>query len=145
MKVEILHRTSQEAIATYDVPDLSILDFQEWEDLTELKGIPLSCLKSRVSKLVASKDSEVQQPRPNPEAVDFYLPDPIKNRMLSRIANSETDGAESPELFLDKLNEVTEQASMPMLKTSTVLSAVVTEILQNHSPHSDYEVRISDG
>ena len=145
MKVEILHQTSQKATATYDVPDLSIPDFQEWGDLIELEGIPLSCLKNRVSKLVDSKDPEAQQPRPNPEAVDFYLPDPIKNRMLSRIAKSETDAEESSELFLDKLNEVTEQVSMPMLKASTVLSAVVTEILQNHSPHSDYEVRISDG
>lgn len=135
MKVEILHHTSQEAIATYDVPDLSILDFQEWQDFSERVVIPLNCLKERVAEL-DSIDPETGEPVSGPKTVDFYLPDPLKDLVISQLTNLKTDTEESPD---------TESVSTSVLKSSTILSAVVTEILQNHSPHSDYEVRISDG
>lgn len=135
MKVEILHHTSQEAIATYDVPDLSILDFQEWQDFSERVVIPLNCLKERVAEL-DSIDPETGEPVSGPKTVDFYLPDPLKDRVIFQLTNLKTGTEESPD---------TESVSTSVLKSSTVLSAVVTEILQNHSPHSDYEVRISDG
>lgn len=135
MKVEILHCTSQEAIATYDVPYLSILDFQEWQDFSEPVVIPLSCLKDRVAEL-DSIDPETGEPVSGPKTVDFYLPDPLKDRVIFQLTNLKTDTEESPD---------TESVSTSVLKSSTILSAVVTEILQNHSPHSDYEVRISDG
>ena len=135
MKVEIFHRTSQEVIEPYDVPDLSILDFQEWQDFSEPVVIPLSCLKKHVEEL-DSIDPETSEPVSGPKTVDFYLPDPLKDLVISQLTNSETDTEESPD---------TESVSTSVLKSSTILSAVVTEILQNHSPHSDYEVRISDG
>ncbi len=135
MKVEIFHRTSQEVIEPYDVPDLSILDFQEWQDFSEPVVIPLSCLKKHVEEL-DSIDPETSEPVSGPKTVDFYLPDPLKDRVISQLTNLETDTEESPD---------TESVSTSVLKSSTILSAVVTEILQNHSPHSDYEVRISDG
>ena len=135
MKVEILHRTSQEAIATYGVPDLSILDFQEWQDFSEPVVIPLNCLKERVAEL-DSIDPETGEPVSGPKTVDFYLPDPLKDRVIFQLTNLKTDTEESPD---------TESVSTSVLKSSTILSAVVTEILQNHSPHSDYEARISDG
>ena len=135
MKVEILHCTSQEVIATYDVRDLSILDFQEWKDLSEPEVIPLNCLKSRVAELDAM-DPETREPVSGPKEVDFYLPDPLKKRVISRLTNHETETEESPD---------PESVSTSVLKSSTILSAVVTEILHNHNPHSDYKVRISDG
>ena len=135
MKVEILHRTSQEEIKPYDVPDLSILDFQEWQDFSEPVVIPLSCLKEHVAEL-DSIDPETSEPVSGLKTVDFYLPDPLKDLVISQLTNSETDTEESPDM---------ERVSTSVLKSSTILSAVVTEILQNHSPHSDYEVRISDG
>lgn len=136
MKVEILHHTSQEAIATYDVPYLSILDFQEWQDfIREPVVIPLNCLKERVAEL-DSIDPETGEPVSGPKTVDFYLPDPLKDLVICQSTNPETDTEESPD---------TESVSTSVLKSSTILSAVVTEILQNHSPHSDYKARISDG
>ena len=135
MKVEIIRCATQESVVTYDVPDFSILNFQEWKGLSESEVIPLNCLESRVAKL-DSIDPETRKPVSDPKAVDFYLPDPLKNRVSSQLTNHETDTEEPPD---------PESVSTSELKASTVLSAVVTEILQNHSPHSDYKVRISDG
>ena len=135
MKVEITRCATQESVVTYDVPDLSILDFQEWKNLSEPEVIPLNCLKSRVAELDAM-DPETREPVSGPKTVDFYLPDPLKNRVNSQLTNHETDTEESPD---------PESVSTSELKASTVLSAVVTEILQNHSPHSDYKVRFFDG
>ena len=135
MKVEIIHCATQKSVVTYDVRDLSILEFQEWKNLSEPEVIPLNCLKSRVGELDAM-DPETGEPVSIPKGVDFYLPDPLKNRVISQITNHETDTDEPPD---------PESVSTLVLKASTVLSAVVTEILQNHSPHSDYKVRISDG
>ena len=135
MKVEIIRCATQESVVTYDVPDFSILNFQEWKGLSESEVIPLNCLESRVAKL-DSIDPETRVPVSSLERVDFYLPNPLKNRVVSQIANQETGTEESPD---------PESVSTSKLKASTVLSAVVTEILQNHSPHSDYKVRISDG
>ena len=120
---------------TYDVPDFSILNFQEWKGLSESEVIPLNCLESRVAKL-DSIDPETRKPVSDPKTVDFYLPDPLKNRVISQFTNHETDTEESPD---------PESVSTSELKARTVLSAVVTEILQNHSPHSDYKVRFYDG
>ena len=135
MKVEIIHCATQKSVVTYDVRDLSILDFQEWKDLSEPEVIPLNCLKSRVAELDAM-DTETGEPVSSPKEVDFYLPDPLKKRVISRLTNHETDTEEPPD---------PESVSTPVLKANTVLCAVVTEILQNHKPHSDYKVRISDG
>lgn len=137
MKVEIIRCATQESVVTYDVSDLSILDFQEWKNLSEPEVIPLNCLKSRVAELDA-RDPETMEPVSGPKTVDFYLPDPLKNRVNSQLTNHETDTEESPD-------PESVSASDSELKASTVLSAVVTEILQNHIPHSDYKVRFYDG
>ena len=120
---------------TYDVPDFSILNFQEWKGLSEPEVIPLNCLESRVAEL-DSIDPVTRKPVSDSREVDFYLPDPLKSWVISQLTNHETDTEESPD---------PESVSTPELKASTVLSAVVTEILQNHSPHSDYKVRFYDG
>ena len=129
MKLEIIRdHAKQQAIKTYSVPDFSMLDFQEWKAVSEIV-IDLNQLPDATANL-NSNDPETNEPVSNPREVDFYLPDPIKNRAISQFVESGT-GIEDP--------------SEPVIKSSTVLSAVVTEILQNHHPHSDYKVRISDG
>ena len=139
MKVEVIKRSAQKPIVTYSVPNFSMLDFQEWKDESEPVLIPLSELKDTVDNL-DSKDPETQEPVSNPKKVDFYLPDPVKNRVIDQLAKSQTaiDG-EAERL------EITDRISTPVLKSSTILSAVVEEILQNHRPSSDYKVRFSDG
>ena len=64
--------------------------------------------------------------------------------ILNQFAKSQIDSEESPDQSADRLNEVIDRASMPELQSRTILIAVVTEILQNHYPHSDYKVKISD-
>ena len=143
MKVEVINRSAQETIKTYNVPDLSMLDFQEWKELSKIVT-HLDCLLDIVENL-NSKDDVTQEPLLTSTEVDLYLPDPLKDQALRRFAKSQIAQEESPEQFADKLDQVTEQVSEPELKSSIILSAVVKEIVQNHHPNSDYEVRISDG
>lgn len=138
MKVEVI-KISTEKSVTYSVPDFSILDFQKWKDESEPILISLNELKDTVGNL-DSKDPETQEPVSDPKKVDFYLPDPVKNRVIDHLVKSQTDLDREAERL-----EITERISMPVLKSSTILSAVVEEILQNHLPPSDYKVRISDG
>ena len=137
MKVEVINRSTKTTIETYSVADFSMFDFQEWKNLRDVV-IHLNRLSDAVAEL-DSKDSETQEPVSNPQKVDFYLPDPIKNLALSQFAKSQTD----PTKFADEYDKVKERISTPALKSSTILASVVMEILQNH-PDSDYEVRISD-
>ena len=142
MKVEIIECSTNKTIETYTVTDLNLNDFQGWEELSK-DTIQLNRLSDTVKNL-DSKDSETQEPVAFPKEVDFYLPDPLKSRVFSRLAKSQTNSEASPDQFVEIFEEFTERASMPELKSSTVLSAVVTEILQNYMPHSDYQVRISE-
>ena len=140
MKIEVINSKTQKMTETYSVLNLSMFDFQEWQVLNEVV-IDLNQLSAATANL-DSKDPETNEPTSNPQEVDFYLPDPIKNRVLSQLAKLQTDTEGSEDQIH---NEVTERISMPKLKSNTILSAVATEILQNHQPHSDYKVRISDG
>ena len=132
MKLEIIipstKKTTEKTIETYSVPGFSMLDFQEWKTLNEVI-INLNQLPDATANL-DSIDPETKDPVSNPQEVDFYIPDPVKNRAISQFRSSRTG---------------TEEPSEPVLKSSIILCAVVTEILQNHHPHSDYKVRISDG
>ena len=123
MKVEVIDLSTLKTIETYFVSDLSILDFQEWKDESKVE-IHLNCLLNTVKNL-NSKDSETQDPISNPTEVDFYLPAPLMNNVLVQLAKSQTDTAESPNQFEDRLNEVTDRVSTPELKSSIILSAVV--------------------
>ena len=146
MKLELINRTTQKTIETYTIADLPILaffDFEEWRD----EGAVIIGLNS-LSGIVANlnpEDPEIQEPEPSREAVDFYLPDPLRDSMLSLFAKSQAETKETDSQFADRLNEVNEQVLRPLLKLSTIFSAVATEILRNHQPHSNYKVRISDG
>lgn len=126
--IEVINSEKQKTIETYSVSNLSMLDFQEWQAPSEVI-INLNHLSNVITNL-DSKDSETSDPISNSREVDFYLPDPIKNRVISQFVESGTG---------------TEEPSEPVLKSRTILFAVVSEILQNHYPHSDYKVRISDG
>ena len=131
MKLEIIERSKQNPIETYSVPDLSMLDFQEWKEESEVM-INLDCLSDTVATL-DSVDPETQEPVSDEREVDFYLPTSLRDKVFDQL-KSQMDSEEGSEgVFMLKL------------KSSTVLSAVVTEILQNHFPHSKYEVRITDG
>ena len=146
MKLEVINRTTQKTIETYTLTDLPILaffDFEEWRD-EGLVVIDLSSLLDTVVNL-NPEDSDIQEPEPSREAVDFYLPDPLKDSMLSLFAKLQAETKETGSQFADRLKEVSEQILRPALKPSTIISAVVTEILQSHQPDSDYKVRISDG
>lgn len=147
MKLEIIERSEDKTIATYSVPELSMLDFQEMFDFQERKGpneievtIGLDRLSGTVKDL-DSNDPKTQKSESEPRKVDFYLPEPIINRMISQVKNREKS-ADSDEI---SEYEISERVYTPALELSTILSAIVTEILQNHHPHSDYKVKISDG
>lgn len=143
MKVEVINPSTEKTIKTYSVPDLSMLDFQEWKDESEVV-IQFDCLYDTVLNL-NSADIETNKPISSARRVEFYLPNPIKNRVLSRLAKSQMDSEESPNQSMEILENVTERVSTPELKSSAVLSAVAMEILQNHHERSNYKVRISDG
>ena len=124
-----------------------MLDFQEMFDFQERKGpneievtIDLDYLSGTVKDL-NSNDPKTQKSEPEPREVDFNLPDPIVNRMISQLKNR-GKSADSDEISED---EISERVYTPTLELSTILSAIVMEMLQNHHPHSDYEVKISDG
>ena len=134
MKVEVINLSTSETIEIYSIPDLSMLDFQEWKDENKVE-IHLNCLLNVVRDLNLT-DPETQNPISNPKKVDFYLPDPLMENVFAQLAKSQTDTEEPPDQFVDRI-------STPDLKLSTILSAVVMEILQNH-PHSDHKVKISD-
>ena len=142
MKIEIINPSTYEVIEVYSVPYLSIFDFQQWKDESEII-IHLNCLLDEVKNL-DSDDPETNDPISNPREVDFYLPDPIKKRVFSQLTELLTSSEEFDTQLLDRHNEIIERVSTPKLKSSTILSAVVMEILQNHHQRSDYKVRISN-
>lgn len=142
MKLEVINPSTEKTIKTYSVPDLSMLDFEEWRYESEIV-IQFDCLYDTVSNLNSS-DIETNEPNYVASQVEFYLPDPIKNSVISQLANSQMDMQESAYQSTQILKELTERVSSLELKSSTVLSAVTTEILQNHHERSDYRLRITD-
>ena len=143
MKVEVINCKTKKIIETYSVSGFSMLDFQQWKAVSKVE-IDLNQLSYTTSNL-DSNDPETNEPVSNPREVDFYLPNPIKNRAVSQFAKLKTDQEESINQFVDGHDEVIEQDFSVELKSRVILDAVVTEILRNHHPHSDYKVRISDG
>lgn len=138
MKLEIIECSTCEKIETYSVQDFSMLDFQEWKEQNEGEvTINLACLSDTVADL-NSEDSATQEPVADLRKVDFYLPTPLIKKIFDQLAKLQMDTEEVADQFADRF-------STPKLKSSTVLSAIVTEILQNYHPHSEYKVRISDG
>ena len=136
MKLEVIDPSTSKIVKTYSV-DLSMFDFQEWKDESEVT-VQLNCLSDTVAQL-DSKDPETETAiSSNLSQVDFYLSNPLKKRVLSQLATPHTDVEESNA-------QLEEWVSTPVLKSSTVLAAVALEILQNHHQRSDYQVKISDG
>ena len=142
MKVEVINRLTRKTIEIYSVPNLSMFDFQEWngksEDVIHLEDL------SDIVKNLDSKDPVTKELISNPTEVDFYLSDSLMQSVLTQLVQSQENMEEFPDQFEDRLNEVTDRVSTPELKSSTILSAVVTEILQSYHPLSDYKVKISD-
>jgi hypothetical protein len=142
MKLEVIDRSREESIATYVVPELSMLSFQQWKDLSEVV-IPLNQLLNVVADL-SSIDLVTEMPISVGISVDFYLPGPLKDRVLERLTKHRMDAGIDSSQFADPLREITEQACTPPLELSIILSAVAEELSRNHLPNDDYKVRISD-
>lgn len=142
MKVEVIDISTQKTIEIYLLQDFSMRDFSQWSASSEVEE-HLNQLLNIVKRL-DSKDPVTQEYISNPTEVDFYLPDPLKNQMFSQLAKLQMDTEESSNQFQDVLKEVIEKVSTPELKSSTILYAVVTEVLQNHYPPSNYKVKIYD-
>ena len=136
MKIEVINPSTNEVIEIYSISALSRFDFQEWKGDDDVI-IHMKCLSDRVKKL-DSKDPVTKEPISNPTEADFYLPDPIKKGVFSKFASLQAEAEESSEQFIEKI-------TTPTLKSSAILTAVVTEILHNHQQRSDYIVKISDG
>ena len=81
--IEVINSEKQEIIETYSVPHLSMFDFQGWND-TNKDIIDLNQLSATTANL-DSNDPETNEPISNPREVDFYLSDPIKNRVLDQL------------------------------------------------------------
>ena len=138
MKLEIIECSTCKRIETYSMQDFSMLDFQEWKEQSEGEvTINVACLSDIVANL-NSEDSATQEPVSDSRKVDFYLPTPLIKKAFDQLAKLQMDTEEVADQFADRF-------STPELKSSTVLSAIVTEILQNYHSHSKYKVRISDG
>lgn len=131
MKLEIIKCSENETVETYLLADISMFYLPGLEESSHI--IALNEL-SQIMTNLDPVDSEMSvAPR-----VDFYLPDPLKDRMLSQFVELHPDMRELSDQLADGLNEG------PYLKLSTVLSTVVAEISRNHQPNSDYKVKISD-
>lgn len=120
-----------------------MLDFQEWKEV-QPQIVSLKNLSESVAKL-NSIDAETEAPNSRERRVDYYLPDPLKRQIFSRIEELQKC-ADYHFHLSEELSELGQKGEcVSELKSSTILSAVVTEILRNHYPHSAFEVRISDG
>ena len=140
MKIEVVNPLTHKVVETYIVKDLSLFDFQDWKDESEII-ICLNSISDEVENL-NSNDLETDEPISGQKEVDFYLPDPIINKAISQYEKLHTDLEESSDHIHDKENEPT---FMTELKSKTILRAVVHEILQNYQLQSEYNVRIFDG
>ena len=143
MKVEVVDNATDQTVETYVVRDLSLFDFQQWKD-EQQQTIALEDLLERVSRL-DSRDSETMEPNLAAREVDIYLPDPLLRQVIVQFGERRPIVEEESE-FSDDLSELNVgQFSLSILKSSTVLESVVTEILLNHHPHSRYLAIISHG
>ena len=131
MKFEVIKSSENETVETYLVADISTSIFSDWEEFSQIIAL------NELSRIVTNLDVRDAEMNVAPR-VDFYLPNPLKDRMLAQFAELHSDSQELSDQPVDGLNEG------PYLKLSTVLSAIITEISRNHQPHTDYQVRISD-
>jgi len=141
MKLEVIDG-SEELIAPYVVPELSMLSFQQWKDFSEVV-VPLNQFLNVVANL-SSIDLVTDMPISVAMSVDFYLPGPLKDKVLERLTKHRMDVSIDSGQSADLFQEITERACTPPLKLSIILSAVAEELSQNHLPNDVYKVRISD-
>ncbi|MCB0190853.1 MAG: hypothetical protein KDJ65_02815 [Anaerolineae bacterium] len=142
MRLEIIDHSSDKIVETYSVSSVSMLDFQEWEGLSE-KIIPLTQLLDEVIKLNGS-DPVTNEPHSIAMAVDFYLPAPIEHKLIDLLVDKRATSDMSSDISLNLQDEISEQVRNPLLKVNIILAAVVEEISSNHLPKDAYKVRISE-
>ena len=106
MKLEIIECSENKTIETYSVEDISMFNVPEWKESPQI--IPLNEL-SRIVANLSAVDSEMNvAPR-----VDFYLPDPLKNRMLSQFAKLHPDTHELSDQSADRLRACLKSPKSP--------------------------------
>lgn len=145
MKVEVVDCSTHQTSQTYLLPEAQVSDFKELEMTSEC--IPMTELRHLVKDLETfhCEGTEDSESIPVPVPVDFYLPTPVKTRAFSLFAEQQSLAQGFPEHSREDVqNKIIERASSPDLNSRIVLWAVLTEVLQNHHPLSDFKVRISD-
>lgn len=143
MKIEVVCCSTKKTIETYSLPGVDMANFQEWEET--LRCIPLSKL-SGLAKELSSEAPKAVELMPVPILVDFYIPTPLRRCAFYLFAESHMKEEElSEQSAEDFRRKIIEQAFTLTLRVSDVFAAVVAEISQNHAPHSEFKVRMSDG
>lgn len=127
MKLEVIERSSSIPVKTYVVPDLSLLSFSEWKDVTSLE-IPLGKFSS-IARSLNSVDRAIEDTSWVPMPVSFYLPDPIERAVVQHLQEQQVD---------------LEKVRVPDLELISIISVIADEISANHLPNEAYEVRISE-
>jgi hypothetical protein len=141
MKFEVTDSSTERIVSSYEVSELSVVDFREWYDRNEIT-VRLDELLEEVTSLTAS-DAGAESPDPISKKVRFYVPTPISREMLNRLAQAEA--GEDDHEFEGVPEDIEQRIVTPPLGLSMLLLAVVKEILRNHFPPDSYRVRISDG
>lgn len=143
MKIEVVRCSTKQPIETYLMPDVEMANFQEWEET--LRCISLSKL-SNLAKEMNPENPKASELMPVSISVDFYIPTPVRRCAFHLFAESHTRGEELLEHTAEDFRrKIIEQAFTLAFRVSDVFVAVVTEISQNHAPHSDFMVKMSDG
>ncbi len=143
MKLEILD-SGNKIVATYTISGLSMLNVEAWMQIPEVT-IRLDQLLQEVMGF-NTIDLVTQEPVFWETQVRFYLPTPIHNAMLNRLAVDESNEEESsPIQHLTPNSTEVELIENPPVKFDLALIAVAYEIAQNHQPNTRFQVRITDG
>ncbi len=116
MKIDIRQGTDEKTIKTYDVPRISMADFKDWENLTEIQ-IKLDKLIDVANSLVLVSDD------PDYPNVSVFLPSHIQNKILQ-----DKDSAQ-------RFSETVMGKKLQILE-------IAIEICQNHQPNRFFSVRI---
>lgn len=144
MKIEVIDVSTETLIEAYYIQEVSRYDFKEWRSQENEVIISLDRLLYTVENL-DSTDTETSEPISSPQEVDYFLPNPQKFHLLSRLVKMQSAENESPNQTIEELNKtIKERVFTPELKLSLILSAVATEIFLTHYPPSNFKVKISD-
>jgi hypothetical protein len=137
MKFEVIDPSTEDKILVYRVSDLSMLDFQEWSDQSEI-AFPLDKLMDEVTNL--------DSPDPASMSCRFYIADPIEREALERLTQLEIEAKElTHDEFEDMLSGIEQRVKTPEVDLKKLLLSVAKTIMRDYPETSGYKVRITDG